>query len=124
MHPTVQLAALLIREQAAPAKPGLLGPDDFALERAKQNPKELLTEAAQIQKRFAIGSSIFGAWIGLVIGVKLINLSIRRQRTDYEPDRGSCLACTRCFESCPNELVRRGLTPASATPVSIAPAGS
>jgi ferredoxin len=112
MHPTVQLATLFVREHASPQKPGPLGPEDFALERARQSPKEILLQAAQIQKKFAVGSTIFGAWIGLVIGVKLVSLSIRRQRTDYEPDRGSCLACARCFEFCPNEITRRGLGPA------------
>jgi NosR/NirI family nitrous oxide reductase transcriptional regulator len=124
MHPTVQLATLFLREQAVGVKPGLPGPDEFALERAKQNPKELLVEAARVEKRFAIGSSIFGAWIALVIGVKLITLSVRRQRIDYEPDRGSCLACARCFEWCPNELVRRGMAPGSAASAPIAAAGS
>ena len=46
--------------------------------------------------------------------MKLISLSVRRRRTDYEPDRGDCFACARCFEYCPNELVRRGLMPAAA----------
>ena len=45
---------------------------------------------------------------------ELISLSVRRKRTDYEPDRGDCFACARCFEYCPNELVRRGLMPAAA----------
>jgi NAD-dependent dihydropyrimidine dehydrogenase PreA subunit len=67
----------------------------------------MLTAAAAIQRRFAIGGWIFGAWIGLVIAVKLINLSFHRRRTDYEPDRGECFACARCFEYCPNELARR-----------------
>ena len=49
-----------------------------------------------------------------VVGAKLISLSLRRTRTDYEPDRGACVGCARCFEFCPNELVRRGLMPDSA----------
>jgi len=111
VHPTVKLAELLVREQNMPVKEGPLAPDDFALERARQNPNKLLTEAARIQHRFEIGSSIFGAWVGLVIGIKLVSLSLRRVRTDYEPDRGSCLACARCFEYCPGELVRCGSLP-------------
>ena len=93
---------------------GALSPDDLALERARQTPKEILTEAAGIRRKFNIGGWIFGAWVGLVIGAKLISLSVRRKRTDYEPDRGDCFACARCFEYCPNELVRRGLMPAAA----------
>ena len=113
LHPTVSLADQLVRAQGTPANAGTLSPDDLALERARQSPKEILTEAAAIQRRFARGGWVFGAWVGLVIGAKLISLSVRRRRTDYEPDRGNCVACARCFEFCPNELVRRGLMPAA-----------
>jgi Fe-S-cluster-containing hydrogenase component 2 len=113
LHPTVSLADQLVRAQGTAPKLGALSPDDLALARARQTPKEILTEAAAIQRRFGIGAVIFGAWVGLVIGAKLVSLSVRRQRTDYEPDRGDCFACARCFEFCPNELVRRGLMPAA-----------
>ena len=58
------------------------------------------------------GGGLFGAWVGLVIGGKLIALSVRRNRTDFEPDSGACFACARCFEYCPSERMRRGLIPA------------
>ena len=114
LHPTVSLADQLVRAHGTAPKFGALSPDDLALERARQAPKEILTEAAAIRRKFATGGWLFGAWVGLVIGVKLISLSLRRQRTDYEPDRGDCFACARCFEYCPNELVRRGLMPPAA----------
>ena len=114
LHATVSLADQLVRAEGTPPKLGVLTPDDLALDRARQAPKEILTEAAAIRRKFATGGWIFGAWVGLVIGVKLISLSVRRRRTDYEPDRGDCFACARCFEYCPNELVRRGLMPAAA----------
>lgn len=109
VHPTVALADRFVREQNTPPKTGVLTPDDLALERARQTPKEILTAAAGIRRKFTIGAPIFGGWVGLVIGAKLISLSLRRRRTDYEPDRGDCFACARCFEYCPNELARRGL---------------
>jgi ferredoxin len=114
MHPTVSLADQLVRAEGTASSVGVLSPDDLALERARQTPKEILTEAAGIRHKFDIGGWIFGAWVGLVIGAKLISLSVRRKRTDYEPDRGDCFACARCFEYCPNELVRRGLMPGAA----------
>lgn len=116
MHPTVALAERYTRarllEQDTPPKIGVLSPDDLALDRARQHPNELLTDARTIQRKFRWGSWIFGGWIGLVIGVKLISLSLQRQRTDFEPAAGDCFACARCFEFCPNELVRRGVSPA------------
>ena len=117
LHPTVSLADQLVRAEGTVPNLGPQSPDDLALERARQTPKEILTEAAGIRHRFDIGGWIFGAWVGLVIGAKLISLSVRRKRTDYEPDRGDCFACARCFEYCPNELVRRGLMPATAPAV-------
>ena len=113
LHPTVSLAEQFIRERDTPTRIGTLTPDELALERARQDPEPILSEAAAIRHRFAIGGWIFGAWVGLVVGIKLLSLSVRRQRTDYEPDRGDCFACARCFEFCPNELLRRGvpLTP-------------
>jgi ferredoxin len=112
LHPTVSLAEQFIRERDTPSKTGALTPDELALERARQTPKEVLAEAAEIQRKFTVGGWIFGAWVGLVVGAKLVSLSVRRQRSDYEPERGDCFACARCFEYCPDELVRRGLAPA------------
>lgn len=59
---------------------------------------------------------LFGAWTGLVIGGKLISLSVRRNRTDFEPDSAACFACARCFEACPSERTRHGLIPAELEP--------
>ena len=131
MHPTVQLAENLVRSQGLPTRTGALSPDDLALERARQSPAEVLKDAISIRHKFAVGGWVFGAWIGLVIGIKLISLSLHRGRTDYEPDRGDCFACARCFDYCPNELVRRGVvvpatalaTPAASHP-QMAAAGS
>ena len=112
LNTTVSLAERLLVEQGTPARTGTLTPDDLALERARQAPKEIVTSAMAVQQKFHVGGLWFGGWVGLVIAAKLISLSLRRTRTDYEPDRGSCFACARCFEFCPNELVRRGLMPA------------
>jgi len=113
VNATVSLAEQLVQTQGAAPKYGVLTPDELALERARQAPQEVLTEAVRIRHEFVTGGRMFGGWVGLVIGVKLISLSLRRKRTDYEPDRGDCFACARCFEYCPNELVRRGLMPAA-----------
>jgi ferredoxin len=62
-----------------------------------------------IQKQFRLGGALVGAWMGVVIGGKLIAHSIRRRRGEYTADAGTCLACARCFRSCPVELKRLGL---------------
>jgi NosR/NirI family nitrous oxide reductase transcriptional regulator len=111
LHPTVSLAERLIRSEKAVIPTGALSAEDLALARGRQDQQNLILEAVSIRHKFAIGGWMFGGWTGLVIAVKLISLSIRRARTDYEPDRGGCFACARCFEFCPNELTRRGVTP-------------
>jgi ferredoxin len=68
--------------------------------------KELYEQASNIRANFELGGWILGGFIGLVIGLKLIGLSVWRQRTDYEADRASCLACGRCFNYCPREHLR------------------
>ena len=68
--------------------------------------EELYAEAKAIQAGFARGGLILGAWVGLVVAAKLIQLSVRRTRTDFEPDRGTCVSCGRCFAYCPIERER------------------
>ena len=85
LHPTVSLADQFVRAEGTPSKLGLLTPDDLALERARQTPKEILTQAAAIRRKFVTGGWIFGAWVGLVIGVKLISLSVRRRARITSP---------------------------------------
>jgi ferredoxin len=71
-----------------------------------QQTKELYEQAANIRARFEVGGWILGGFIGLIIGLKLIGLSVWRRRTDYEADRAGCLACGRCYKYCPREHVR------------------
>jgi len=110
MHPTVSLAERFLATHDEPPKTGVLSPDDLALDRARQHPEQILEEARALQRKFSTGAWLFGAWIGAVVGIKLVSLSLHRRRKDYEPSRGECLACARCFEFCPNEMVRRGIS--------------
>lgn len=119
LNPTVALARRLVLEQNVAAKTGVLSPDDLALERARQHPEELTGQAQTIQRKFRLGTLLFGAWSGAVVGLKLISLGLQRRRTEYEPASGECFACARCFEFCPNELVRRGLKAPELVPVNL-----
>lgn len=109
MDSRVQLADAYVQHPEREHKVGPLTPDELALRRAQQDPEPILEEAMAVQRKVKIGGWLFGAWVGLVIGGKLISLSLRRTRTDYEPDRGACFGCARCFDYCPQELVRRGV---------------
>ncbi|MCL5098934.1 MAG: 4Fe-4S binding protein [Candidatus Omnitrophica bacterium] len=67
---------------------------------------ELYAAARVARNRFKVGGWLLGAFVGLVIGIKLISLSILPDRTIYEPDRANCVACGRCYTHCPREQVR------------------
>jgi len=91
--------------------------DASAAFRATGEPLEKLFANAQaIRHRFVWAGRLGGAWIALVIGLKLISLAIRRKRTDYEADQFRCVACARCFRYCPEELKRLGLPVPDPTP--------
>ena len=72
-------------------------------------PEELFAAAQQVQHRFVRAGRLVGLWIGLVIGLKLLALALQRPRPDYEADTTRCVACARCYRSCPEELKRLGL---------------
>ncbi len=112
LNPKVALAEKYLQNQRSPIEYAPQSPEALELERAAKEPQALLENAAAIRHEFLIGGWLLGGWIGLVLGAKLISLSVRHSRTDYEPDRGACLSCARCFEHCPNERVRLGLLPA------------
>lgn len=60
----------------------------------------LMANAQRIKDKVHNGSGILGAFIGLVVSCKLLALSVRRKRTDYEPNRGDCYSCARCSDAC------------------------
>ena len=62
---------------------------------------ELSARTAEIRRQFGISSAIAGGAIGLVIGLTLIGLSVKRTRKTYEIDRAACINCGRCFGYCP-----------------------
>jgi ferredoxin len=102
-HPTVRLAERIYLEETSAVEETTDASSAF---RATGNEiKGLYEEASNIRARFELGGWILGGFVGIVIGLKLLGLSVSRRRTDYEADRASCLACGRCFSYCPREHV-------------------
>ncbi|MGD0382555.1 MAG: 4Fe-4S binding protein [Thermoguttaceae bacterium] len=108
LHPTVRLAEHVRREESgqtpnpSPENENLINEID-AFHNTGRAVDDLYREASELTATFGVAGAWFGAWVGLVIGVKLIHLSVRRRRTDYEPDRSGCVSCGRCFWYCPGE---------------------
>jgi NosR/NirI family nitrous oxide reductase transcriptional regulator len=105
MHPTVRLAERVRMEETGQVE-GTTDASDAFRSTGMAN-TELYEQASNIRQSFGIGSLLLGAFIGLIIGMKLIAVSVWRGRPDYEADRASCFACGRCFEYCPIEHKRR-----------------
>ena len=61
----------------------------------------LVEEAEEIRHDFYIGSMIMGGFMGLVIGMTLLNTVVFRKRQDYVPHKGNCYSCGRCMDYCP-----------------------
>ncbi len=65
--------------------------------------EELFARAARIRKQMSIGGWLFGAFMGLVIGLKLMRMSIVRNQRDYEVNKPTCFSCARCCPTCPSD---------------------
>jgi NosR/NirI family transcriptional regulator, nitrous oxide reductase regulator len=111
LHTTVRLAERVFFEEKFIERTGIRAETTDASQAFRDSDRsidDLYLEAHDLRRRFALGGGLLGAWTGLVVGVQLVALSVRRRRTDYQPDRADCVACGRCFWYCPNEHVRRG----------------
>lgn len=101
MHATVRLAEQIRLEDAGLVKGSTKA--SAAFYGTRRAPSELYAEAEALHGQFVWGGWALGAFLGFVIGAKMIQLSVRRRRTDYVPDRAKCVSCGRCFRSCPIE---------------------
>ena len=64
---------------------------------------ELEKEVVVIRTRFERGAIVCGAFLGLVIALSLLNLSLKRTRKTYSIDHSACVCCGRCFTYCPQK---------------------
>ncbi len=68
--------------------------------------EELTETYEKVQADFKLYSTIAGALFGLVIGITLIGLSVKRTRKQYAINRAGCVACGRCFSYCPQNSLK------------------
>jgi NosR/NirI family transcriptional regulator, nitrous oxide reductase regulator len=99
LHPRVRLANMIYQEEQAGVRSTVHATRDFR--EGKTEIGTLYKQAGEVRDWFYWGGWIAGGFIGLVIGLKLIELSVHRTRTEYEADRARCLACGRCYRYCP-----------------------
>ena len=97
-HFTVKLAERVALEKAGVVKDQT--EETKAFYESSTTQEQLFAHAQRLKDKFRNGSGALGAFIGLVVSCKLLALSIRRKRTDYEPNRGDCYSCARCSDAC------------------------
>jgi NosR/NirI family nitrous oxide reductase transcriptional regulator len=104
LHPTVKLlnALQLSPQQVTTAESRAI----TAFNGSGASLENLEQQAATIQTKFRYGSWALGGFLGTILGCWLIAASIKRRQEFYEPDRGTCLSCARCYLSCPEEHLR------------------
>lgn len=81
--------------------------DAVAFKEAGKTEDELFTEELAIIHRFRKASPWAGGFLGLSLGISLVALTIRTGRTGYEPHRGKCYSCGRCFKYCPVQVSKK-----------------
>jgi len=108
LHQDVRLSDQFHAEAAGTAAPTV---ESVAFLSASRSVEELHAAAAQRVQTLRRGGTWAGAFIGLLIASRLIGASVRRRHDDFIPDRGRCLSCGRCFQSCPKEHLRRRQAP-------------
>ncbi len=62
---------------------------------------ELFEEEQLIIGKFRKGAPWIGIFLGLSLGIGFFRPIIRNIRDHYEPDRGRCYSCGKCFKFCP-----------------------
>jgi NosR/NirI family nitrous oxide reductase transcriptional regulator len=100
-HPTVALAERVWMEENQEAE-GTTDASQY-FRSSGETIRSLYEHAAAIRARFARGGWFFGGFLGLILGGKLILLSLRPRQKDYEAERAGCVSCGRCFKYCPKE---------------------
>ena len=103
----IRMAQLLYAEEQKWVETSGSFPETRGLIQAGTLSDEVYQHAMETHQLFRLAGLILGGWIGFVIGIKGISLSLFYRRTDYEVDSARCFACGRCFWYCPNQQENR-----------------
>jgi NosR/NirI family transcriptional regulator, nitrous oxide reductase regulator len=107
MHFTVSLAESIQRENTIAGTEPTDETDTFRASGITTD--ELFRQATSIRRKFVTGGWLLGGFLGAMLCVYLIHMTVLKRTTDYTADRGACLGCARCYSYCPQEKVRLGI---------------
>ncbi|MCB8995132.1 MAG: 4Fe-4S binding protein [Bacteroidales bacterium] len=103
-HPDVYLSELLIAHPEM--KNDTKNIDIKAFRESGKTFDQLVENAAVIRTKFRIGGWYLGGFLGLVIGIMVMNQFLFRKKEIYEPHKGDCFSCGRCMSYCPVEKLK------------------
>ena len=101
MHTTVSLSERVALEDQGVLKVGILETDTFRTSDVTST--ALHAEAMEIREEFKTGGAWLGAFIMLIVSLKLLGLCIVKKRDIFTPHKESCYSCGRCYPYCPVE---------------------
>ena len=101
MHPTVGLSERIAQEDSKVFTEGILETDTFRTSNVTS--AELHAEANEVRETFKTGGAWFGAFMMLIVSLKLVGLCIVKKRDIFTPHKESCYSCGRCYPYCPVE---------------------
>lgn len=108
-NPEVYLAELLISRPEVKNDPDNIDVQTFLS--SGKTMDQLVEEARVVRGKFRTGSTLAGAFIGLVIALTLLGEVTFRRNSDYVPNRGNCFNCGRCQDYCPIDRKMVASTP-------------
>lgn len=72
-----------------------------AWDRSRHTNQEAYRIGAEVEREFAFGTPLLGAWIGIVIVLRALLALRQKPSPDYSVDASACLSCARCYSACP-----------------------
>jgi NAD-dependent dihydropyrimidine dehydrogenase PreA subunit len=86
---------------------GLVNDDTDAFYSSGVSVDDLKLLASEAVWKIRAGFAIGGGFLAFVAALEVLRTSRRAQNTTYVADMGSCLCCGRCYDACPDEIIRR-----------------
>jgi len=85
-----------------------LQPEIEAFKRTGRTPEQAAAEAAVTVARFRKGCAWGGAFVGVIMALRLLGMTRLQRRALHAADRERCIACGRCFAACPKNMKSKG----------------
>lgn len=105
-HPAVLVAERLVQTPEAEMD---LHPEIEAFKRTGRTPEQAVAEAAVTTSRFRRGCAWAGAFMGVMMALRLLGMTRLQRRALHAADRERCIACGRCFAACPKNIKGEGV---------------